>query len=68
MTWAFLNVTLCIASIQGDSFQTINLNPNPNVTTTSGTCGNNGSDSALVLKSDTIIVQFIFTIVSIKYA
>ncbi|XP_060783693.1 lysosome-associated membrane glycoprotein 2 isoform X2 [Neoarius graeffei] len=51
----------------GDSFQTINLNPNPNVTTTSGTCGNNGSDSALVLKSDTIIVQFIFTIHSSNF-
>ncbi|XP_053538206.1 lysosome-associated membrane glycoprotein 2 isoform X2 [Ictalurus punctatus] len=41
----------------GDSFQTINLDPN--VTTTNGTCGNN--DSTLMLRADTTIVQFIFT-------
>ncbi|KAG7329153.1 hypothetical protein KOW79_007327 [Hemibagrus wyckioides] len=43
----------------GDSFQTINLNPN--VTKTNGTCGDNGSDSALTLISDEINIQFIFT-------
>ncbi|MCJ8734026.1 hypothetical protein PDJAM_G00230710 [Pangasius djambal] len=43
----------------GDSFQTINLNPN--VTVINGTCGNNGSDSALTLTSDKISVQFTFT-------
>lgn len=52
-----------IVSIQGDSFQTINLNPN--VTKTNGTCGDNGSDSALTLISDEINVQFVFTNVSI---
>ncbi|KAK2838785.1 hypothetical protein Q7C36_013599 [Tachysurus vachellii] len=43
----------------GDGFQTINLDPN--VTKPSGTCGNDGSDSALMLISDKIIVQFVFT-------
>ncbi|MCI4379929.1 hypothetical protein PGIGA_G00234170, partial [Pangasianodon gigas] len=43
----------------GDSFQTINLDPN--VTVTNGTCGNNGSDSALTLTSDKISVHFMFT-------
>ncbi|XP_026991056.1 lysosome-associated membrane glycoprotein 2 isoform X2 [Tachysurus fulvidraco] len=43
----------------GDGFQTINLDPN--ATKPTGTCGNNGSDSALVLISDKIIVQFVFT-------
>ncbi|XP_034162069.2 lysosome-associated membrane glycoprotein 2 isoform X1 [Pangasianodon hypophthalmus] len=43
----------------GDSFQTINLDPN--VTVTNGTCGNNGSDSALMLTSDKISVHFTFS-------
>ncbi|KAK3563815.1 hypothetical protein QTP86_002755 [Hemibagrus guttatus] len=45
----------------GDSFQTINLNPYPNVTKTNGTCGDSGSDSVLVLISDEINVHFVFT-------
>ncbi|WP_411024345.1 hypothetical protein, partial [Salmonella sp. s58760] len=43
----------------GDHFQTVNLDPNPNVTKTSGICGNGGF-ATLVLKSDSITVQFIF--------
>ncbi|KAI5630033.1 lysosome-associated membrane glycoprotein 2 precursor [Silurus asotus] len=43
----------------GDHFQTVNLDPNPNVTKTSGICGNSGF-ATLVLKSDSITVQFIF--------
>lgn len=53
---------MCIVSTQGESFQTVNLDPN--VTLTNGTCGNNGSDSALMLTSDKVTVQFIFTNVS----
>lgn len=52
-------------SIQGDGFQTINLDPN--VTKPSGTCGSNGSDSTLMLISDKIIVQFVFANVSMIF-
>ncbi|XP_062856576.1 lysosome-associated membrane glycoprotein 2 [Trichomycterus rosablanca] len=45
----------------GSTFQTVNLDPSPNVTKTSGTCGSNGSDSTLLLTSDKITVQFVFT-------
>lgn len=55
----------CIGYTQVDTFQVVNLDPSPNVTNTSGTCGNNGSDSALTLTSDKITVQFSFTNVSI---
>ncbi|KAM9470015.1 lysosome-associated membrane glycoprotein 2 isoform 2-T2 [Clarias gariepinus] len=50
-----------------DTFQVVNLDPSPNVTNTSGTCGNNGSDSALTLTSDKITVQFSFTNQSSKF-
>ncbi|XP_050983218.1 lysosome-associated membrane glycoprotein 2 isoform X2 [Labeo rohita] len=47
------------------SFQTVNLNPN--VTDVSGTCGSGGKDSSLLLKSDEITVNFVFTNVSQKF-
>lgn len=56
---------MCIVCTQGESFQTVNLDPNPNVTLTNGSCGNDGSDSALMLISEKMTVQFIFTNVSI---
>ncbi|KAG9272701.1 lysosome-associated membrane glycoprotein 2 [Astyanax mexicanus] len=49
----------------GESFQTINLDPN--VTHYSGLCGNNGSDSTLSLKSELITVQFLFVNQSNKF-
>ncbi|XP_067313646.1 lysosome-associated membrane glycoprotein 2 isoform X2 [Pseudorasbora parva] len=49
------------------SIQTLNLDPNPNVTEVSGTCGGGGNDSSLVLKSKEITVHFVFTNVSQKF-
>ncbi|XP_026081223.1 lysosome-associated membrane glycoprotein 2 isoform X2 [Carassius auratus] len=49
------------------SFQTLNLDPSPNVTEVNGTCGSGGSDSSLVLKSDEITVHLVFTNVSQKF-
>lgn len=45
----------------GASMQTINLDPSPNVTNHSGTCGQNGTNATLVLTSDKITVQFVFS-------
>ncbi|XP_056624896.1 lysosome-associated membrane glycoprotein 2 isoform X2 [Triplophysa dalaica] len=47
------------------SRQTINVDPN--VTVATGTCGSGGSNSSLVLKSDKMTVQFVFTNVSEKF-
>ncbi|TSQ81027.1 Lysosome-associated membrane glycoprotein 2 [Bagarius yarrelli] len=49
----------------GASFQTTNLNPNGTMTT--GTCGDASNDSTLVLVSDKIAVQFIFTNLTSKF-
>lgn len=58
-------VLMYVLATQGESFQAVNLDPNPNVTLSSGTCGYNGSDSALMLISDKMTVQFVFTNVSL---
>ncbi|CAM4614364.1 unnamed protein product [Leuciscus chuanchicus] len=54
-------------SFKNGSVQTLNLDPSPNVTEASGTCGIGGSDSSLVLKSKEMTVQFVFTNVSQKF-
>ncbi|XP_016310356.1 lysosome-associated membrane glycoprotein 2 isoform X3 [Sinocyclocheilus anshuiensis] len=71
------NVTVCLLAKMGlqfsfkmsenASFQTLNLDPSPNVTEVSGACGSGGNDSSLVLKSEEITVHFIFTNVSQKF-
>ncbi|KAK7141357.1 hypothetical protein R3I93_015493 [Phoxinus phoxinus] len=49
------------------SVQTLNLDPSPNVTEASGTCGIGGNDSSLVLKSKEMTVHFFFTNDSKKF-
>ncbi|XP_059377508.1 lysosome-associated membrane glycoprotein 2 isoform X2 [Carassius carassius] len=71
------NVTFCLLAKMGlqfsfkisenASFQTLNLDPSPNVTEVNGTCGSGGSDSSLVLKSEEITVHLVFTNVSQKF-
>ncbi|XP_066505347.1 lysosome-associated membrane glycoprotein 2 isoform X2 [Hoplias malabaricus] len=46
-------------------FQTINLEPN--VTNANGSCGSNGTDSTLILRSENITVQFVFSNQSNKF-
>ncbi|XP_052005686.1 lysosome-associated membrane glycoprotein 2-like isoform X2 [Xyrauchen texanus] len=68
----FANSSACLLAKMGLQFsfktsvnaslQTINLDPN--VTTASGTCGSGDYNSSLMLKSEKITVQFIFTNVS----
>ncbi|XP_077092421.1 lysosome-associated membrane glycoprotein 2 isoform X2 [Siphateles boraxobius] len=71
------NVSACLLAKMGLQFsvkisgngsvQTLNLDPSPNVTEASGTCGIGGSDSSLVLKSKEMTVHFVFTNVSQKF-
>ncbi|KAG1954552.1 lysosome-associated membrane glycoprotein 2 isoform X2 [Pimephales promelas] len=69
------NVSACLLAKMGLQFkisgngsvQTLNLDPSPNVTETSGTCGIGGNDSSLVLKSKEMTVNFVFRNVSQKF-
>ncbi|XP_051505382.1 lysosome-associated membrane glycoprotein 2-like isoform X2 [Myxocyprinus asiaticus] len=71
----FANSSACLLAKMGLQFsfktsvnaslQTINLDPN--VTTASGTCGSGDNNSSLMLKSEKITVQFVFTNVSQKF-
>ncbi|XP_065128026.2 lysosome-associated membrane glycoprotein 2 isoform X2 [Paramisgurnus dabryanus] len=70
-----VNSTACLLAKMGLQFsfttsgnasrQTINLDPN--VTKAKGVCGSGGNDSSLMLTSEKITVQFVFTNVSSKF-
>ncbi|XP_055033837.2 lysosome-associated membrane glycoprotein 2 isoform X3 [Misgurnus anguillicaudatus] len=70
-----VNSTVCLLAKMGIQFsfttsgnasrQTINLDPN--VTKANGICGSGGKDSSLVLTSEKITLQFVFTNVSNKF-
>ncbi|KAA0709410.1 Lysosome-associated membrane glycoprotein 2 [Triplophysa tibetana] len=70
-----VNSSACVLAKMGLQFnfqprgnvsrQTINVDPN--VTVASGSCGSGGSNSSLMLKSDKMTVQFVFTNVSEKF-
>ncbi|XP_023649122.1 lysosome-associated membrane glycoprotein 2 isoform X2 [Paramormyrops kingsleyae] len=60
------NSTFCLLAMVGlqlhykDSKEFVSENIDPNITTATGNCGNNGSDAVLVLKSDHVTISFTF--------
>ncbi|XP_028815361.1 lysosome-associated membrane glycoprotein 2 isoform X2 [Denticeps clupeoides] len=64
-TCLMANMGLQISYKQGETFESVNLEPNG--TTASGNCGKNNSESSLTLHSPIISILFVFKNVSSKF-